>query len=162
LTQDGVVHQILAVNYGFHTEMQQPLESRFMALARNLDFDPLRIPMISCLDGAVYDSSTDTEGWQERLWATFRHPVAFDTTIRGLLDRGDFHFLDVGPSGTLATFVKYLLPAGSASMFNNVINPFGRDIQTYGNALRSIGVDDAYCHEAMVPSTFAERKGITS
>jgi bacillaene synthase trans-acting acyltransferase len=150
LTRDGVVHQPLAVNYGFHTEMQQPLETRFMALAGKLSFEPLRIPMVSCLDGQVYDSNTDPAGWQQRFWATFRHPVAFDTTVRGLLGKGDFHFLDVGPSGTLATFVKYLLPAGSASMFNDVINPFGRDSQTYGNALRSLGLDDVYCHQAMV------------
>jgi bacillaene synthase trans-acting acyltransferase len=145
LTRDGVLHQVLAVNYGFHTEMQQPLETGFMALARKLDFQPLRIPVVSCRDGAVYDSNTDTEGWQQRLWATFRHPVAFDATVRALLGGGDFHFLDVGPSGTLATFIKYLLPSGSASLFNEVINPFGRDIQTYGSAVRSMGLNDAYC-----------------
>lgn len=162
LARDGVVHQTLAVNYGFHTEMQQSLETRFMTLARNIDFGPLRIPMVSCYDGAVYDSNTDQEGWQQHLWATFRHPVVFDTTIRGLLARGDFHFLDVGPSGTLATFVKYLRPAGSASMFSDVINSFGRDSLTYGNALRSIGSDDAHRHQAMAPSTLAAKKEITS
>ena len=146
LTRDGVLHQVLAVNYGFHTEMQQPLEARFMALARTLDFDALRIPVVSCLDGAVYDGKTDIDGWQQRFWNTFRHPVAFDATVRGLLDRGDLHFLDVGPSGTLATFVKYLLPAGSASLSNDVINPFGRDLQTYSSALQRIGVNDPHCH----------------
>ncbi len=146
LTRDGVLHQVLAVNYGFHTEMQQPLETRFMALARTLDFDALRIPMVSCLDGAVYDGKTDIDGWQQRFWNTFRHPVAFDATVRGLLGRGEFHFLDVGPSGTLATFVRYLLPAGSASLFNDVINPFGRDVQTYSNALQRIGLHDPHCH----------------
>ncbi len=162
LKRDGVAHQILAVNYGFHTGMQQPLEASFMALARNRNFDLLRIPMVSCFDGAIYDSSTDSEGWQNRLWATFRHPVAFDTTIRALLGRGDFHFLDVGPSGTLATFVKYLLPADSASIFNDVINPSGRDSQTYRNALRSIGLDDVYFREAAVQSAISAPKGITS
>lgn len=146
LTRDGVLQQVLAVNYGFHTEMQQPMEARFMALAAKLDFDALRIPMVSCRDGEVYDSRTDVDGWQQRLWATLRNPVAFDTTVRKLLGRGDFHFLDVGPSGTLATFIKYLLPAGSASMFSEVINPFARDCQTYGNALRRIGLNEMYCH----------------
>ena len=150
LARDGVVQQMLAVNYGFHTEMQQPLETRVMALAEKLNFKPLRIPVVSCLDGAVYDNNTDVQGWPHRFWATFRHPIAFDTTVRGLLGRGDFHFLDVGPSGTLATFVKYLLTDGSVSLFNDVINPFGRDRQTYGNALRSMGLDDVYCHQAMV------------
>ncbi len=140
LTRDGVLNQVLAVNYGFHTEMQQPLEASFMAIAEKIDFNPLRIPVVSCRDGAVHDGGADTRGWPTQLWATFRHPVAFDATVRGLLEKGDFHFMDVGPSGTLATFVKYLLPAGSASTFNDVINPFGRDSQTFRHALQRIGL----------------------
>lgn len=143
LKRDGVVHQTLAVNYGFHTEMQAALEAPFMALAEKLDFAPLRTPMVSCLDGRVYDGDSDPRDWLRRLWATFRHPVEFGATVRRLLDRGDFHFLDVGPSGTLATFVKYLLPADSASTFSDVINPFGKDERTYRGALQRIGPNDA-------------------
>lgn len=143
LTRDGALHQVLAVKYGFHTEMQQPLEASFMAMAEKLDFKPLRTPMVSCLDGSVYDDRTDVQSWPRRLWATYRHPVAFDATVRGLLDRGDFHFMEVGPSGTLSTFVKYLVPTGSASTFSDVINPFGRDEKTYRTALERIGLDDS-------------------
>lgn len=146
LAHDGVLHQVLAVNYGFHTQMQQPLESRVLEMTRKLDFKPLRVPFVSCFDGGVYDRDTDPAVWPQHLWSTFRHPVAFDTTVRGLLGRGDFHFVDAGPSGTLATFVKYLLPTGSASSFGDVVNPFGRDAQTFGNALRRMGLDDARGH----------------
>ncbi|MBD8525901.1 acyltransferase domain-containing protein [Pseudomarimonas arenosa] len=143
LARDGVVHQVLSVKYGFHTEMQQALEAPFMALARTLDFAPLRTPMVSCLDGRVYHGDSDPQDWLRRMWTTFRQPVEFASTVRSLLDRGDFHFLDVGPSGTLATFVKYLLPADSASTFNDVINPFGMDEQKYRGALQAIGLSDA-------------------
>lgn len=143
LLQEGVLHQVLAVNYGFHTEMQQPLESTFLGMARHLDFQRLRIPFVSCCDGTVFDRDTDPGAWPQRLWSTFRHPVAFDAAVRGLLQRGEFHFVDVGPSGTLSTFVKYLLPAGSGASFGDVVNPFGRDVQTYTAALRQMGLDDA-------------------
>lgn len=146
LLAEGVLHQVLAVNYGFHTEMQQPLESSFVEMARHLDFRPLRIPVVSCFDGAVHDRDADPAAWPQRLWSTFRHPVAFDATVRGLLGRGDFHFVDVGPSGTLSTFVKYLLPAGSGASFGDVVNPFGRDAQTYAGALRQMGLDDMRLH----------------
>jgi acyl transferase domain-containing protein len=146
LARDGVLHQVLAVNYGFHTQMQQPLESRMLAMARKLDFEPLRIPFVSSRDGAVFDRDTDPAVWPQHLWSTFRHPVAFDATVRRLLGRGDFHFLDVGPSGTLATFVKYLLPTGSGASFGDVVNPFGRDSQTFGNAVRRMGLNDARRH----------------
>lgn len=142
LKRDGVVHQALAVNYGFHTEMQGALEAPFMAMAEKLDFAPLRTPMVSCLDGRVYDGDSDPRDWQRRLWATFRQPVEFGATVRSLLDRGDFHFLDVGPSGTLATFIKYLLPADSASTFSDVIKPFGMDERKYRDALQRIGLND--------------------
>lgn len=143
LAREGVLHQVLAVNYGFHTEMQQPLESTFLQMAHRLDFKPLRIPFVSCCDGTIYDRDTDPGLWPQRLWTTFRHPVAFDATVRALLQRGDFHFVDVGPSGTLSTFVKYLLPVGSDTSFGDVINPFGRDVQTYAGALRRMALDDA-------------------
>jgi len=142
LTRDGVVHQTLAVKYGFHTEMHSALEASFMALADKLDFAPLRTPMVSCVDGRVYDGDSDPGEWSRRLWATFRQPVEFGSTVRSLLDKGDFHFLDVGPSGTLATFVKYLLPADSASAYSDVINTFGRDERTYRGALQQIGLND--------------------
>ena len=142
LSGDGVANQVLAVKYGFHTEMQQPLESRFLELARRQDFQPLRIPFVSCCDGAVYDRDTDPGVWPQRLWSTFRHPIAFDATVRGLLQRGDFHFVDVGPSGTLSTFVKYLIPAGRGASFGEVINPFGRDVQTCAGALGRMGLND--------------------
>ena len=143
LSADGIVNQVLAVNYGFHTELQQPLEARFLALARQQDFQPLRIPFVSCCDGAVYDGDTDPDVWPQRLWSTFRQPIAFDATVRSLLARGDFHFVDVGPSGTLSTFVKYLIPDGSKASFGEVINPFGRDLQTYAGALARMGLVDA-------------------
>jgi acyl transferase domain-containing protein len=143
LTRDGVVHQTLAVKYGFHTEMQSALKAPFMALAEKLDFAPLRTPMVSCLDGRVHDGNSDPRGWPRRMWATFRQPVEFGATVRSLLDRGDFHFLDVGPSGTLSTFIKYLLPADSVSTFCDVITPFGRDERTYRSALQRIGLNDS-------------------
>ncbi len=145
LARDGVLHQLLAVNFGFHTEMLEPLEARVTELAQALDFDRLRIPFVSCLDGTVFDDEADIEHWPQHLWSMSRHPVAFDTTVQGLLRRGDFHFLDVGPSGTLATFVKYLCPTPNNSTFGDVINPFGRDSQTYGNALQRMGLTDTYC-----------------
>lgn len=144
LARDGVLHQQLAVGFGFHTAMLEPLESRVVALAQRLDFAPLRIPTISCLDGSVFDGTTDAGHWPRHLWAMSRHPVAFEQTIRGLLARGDFHFVDVGPSGTLSTFIKCLLPAGSGSLFGDVVNPFGKDLRTYGNALRRMNLSDPH------------------
>lgn len=143
LVRDGVLHQPLAVNFGFHTGMIEPLREQVIALAGRVDFRPLKMPVVSCLDGGTFDARTDPGLWPEHLWAMSRHAIAFDATIRRLLGQGDHHFLDVGPSGTLSTFVKYLLPTGNGSVFGEVINPFGKDLHTYGNALRRLGLPEA-------------------
>lgn len=145
LLRDGVVHQLLAVKYGFHTPMLEPLKSQVTGMAQKLNFSPLRIPFVSCEEGSVYDAGTPVERWSQHLWSMSRQPVAFDATIKRLLEKGDFHFVDVGPSGTLSTFVKYLLSSTSASTFGDVINAFGRDQQTYADAVRRMGLTDGYC-----------------
>ena len=143
LLRDNVVHQLLAVNFGFHTEMLQPLEQKVLELAQRIDFQPQRVPFVSCFNGAVMDAEFDCAGWPQHLWSMSRHPIAFDSTVQSLLHSGDFCFIDVGPSGTLATFVKYLLPTPTNSVFSDVIGPFGRDNHTFGNALRHMGQADA-------------------
>lgn len=142
MLRDNVVHQQLAVNFGFHTELMQPIEERMLELAQRIDFRPLQVPCISSYDGVIRDARFDPALWPRHFWSMSRHPIEFDSTVKSLLRRGDFCFLDVGPSGTLATFVKYLLPAQTRSVFSDVINPFGRDNRTFGNALKCGGVTD--------------------
>lgn len=38
--------------------------------------------------------------------------------------------MDLGPSATLATFVKYVLPPGSGSVQAHTINRFGQDLKS--------------------------------
>ncbi|MBM0104587.1 acyltransferase domain-containing protein [Steroidobacter sp. S1-65] len=140
MLRDGIVCQLLAVNVGFHCEMLQPMERSITELARRMDCRSLRMPLVSSLDGAVLDTRFDSAQWPRHFWSVLRHPIAFDTTIQALLRRGDFHFVDVGPSGTLATFTKYLLPTGTLSVCTDVINTFGKDNRSFDNALRSLGV----------------------
>lgn len=144
MVRDHVVNQLLAVNFGFHTAMLDPLREPLVQRAQAIEFQPLRIPMVSCVDGRVYDAGSGTAHWPAHVWSMSRAPIAFDTTVHGLLREGDFRFVDVGPSGTLATFVKYLLPAGSGSTHGDVINAFGRDRLSYGNALRGMGLTDRW------------------
>jgi bacillaene synthase trans-acting acyltransferase len=58
----------------------------------------------------------------------FRYPVEFEKTIRSMLKKEDYIFIDVGPSGSLATFVKYMLSTNSNSLQFEIMNPFGKDL----------------------------------
>ena len=63
----------------------------------------------------------------EFFWTVVRGSIRFRDTIATLERDGPFRYIDVGPSGTLANFVKYGLPAGSRSTAFPTLTPFGRD-----------------------------------
>lgn len=123
LSQQDVISQRLPVNYGFHTVLMDPLAEEFKGLVHRINLYQTGIPTFSALKtGLIGDVSADY------FWELIRYPVEFEKTIDLMLRRDDFVFIDVGPSGTLATFVKYLLPPGSNSVYMEVINQFGRDM----------------------------------
>jgi bacillaene synthase trans-acting acyltransferase/trans-AT polyketide synthase/acyltransferase/oxidoreductase domain-containing protein len=47
-----------------------------------------------------------------------------------LEEENSYCYIDLGPSGTLATFVKYILKDASNSKTIGAINPFGQDISS--------------------------------
>lgn len=125
LNQKNILTQKLPVNYGFHTELMDPIENEFKQLVRRVNAFPIRIPTISALK-----TETVEEINADYFWKVTRHPVEFEKTICSMLQGDDYIFIDVGPSGTLATFIKYLLPSHSGSVHLEVINQFGKDINT--------------------------------
>jgi acyl transferase domain-containing protein len=78
------------------------------------------VPMISARDGTTVDCITP-----RRLWQAVRQPVHFQNTIRDLERTGPHTYIDLGPSGTLANFVKYNLDRTSQSTFQSTVTPFG-------------------------------------
>ena len=125
LNQKNITSQRLPVNYGFHTELMDPLEEKFKQLVRRINFSSIRIPIISSLKAKVVQKVSD-----DYFWEVIRQPVEFEKTISWMIQEDDYFFIDVGPSGSLATFVKYLLPANSNSIHMEMMNQFGKDIHS--------------------------------
>ncbi|MBL6449553.1 acyltransferase domain-containing protein [Fulvivirga sp. 29W222] len=123
LNKKTIMSQILPVKYGFHTELIDPIEEECKQLVRDTPVSTTKTPMISSLNEGIVQK---LDG--DYLWKAIRYPVNFQQTIRRILDTGDYIFIDVGPSGTLATFVKYILIPGSDSATLQVLNQFGRDL----------------------------------
>lgn len=125
LKQKNSVFQVLPVKYGFHTELIDSMEGEYKQLVRKISLSPPEIPIIS-------SSKTESvqEMTEEHFWHVIRYFVDFEKTIDRMLKKGDYVFIDVGPSGTLATFVKYLLPPGARSLALQVLNQFGRDLES--------------------------------
>lgn len=120
-----VICQRLPVNYGFHTEIMDPLKDRFMQMVKGLYPGNINIPTFSCFTKGQIDEVTP-----EYLWDLIRYPIEFSETVANMLDKGNFTFIDVGPSGSLATFVKYLLPLNADSTHVEVINQFGKNLNS--------------------------------
>ena len=70
-------------------------------------------------------------------WDVIRYPVHFEKAVENMLAKGDYIFIDLGPSGTLATFVKYILTSDSGSVAMPTINQYGKDL----NAMETLS-----CH----------------
>jgi acyl transferase domain-containing protein len=62
---------------------------------------------------------------EDYFWKIIRYPVKFDHAILGLLEMGDYVFVDASPSGALATYLGDILPPGSGSIAVRIMNPFG-------------------------------------
>lgn len=121
----GIVTQRLAVSFAFHSPVIEPLKPFFLQMLGSFNYSPPRIPLISAQKAreiAVID--------EKHLWDVIRQPVDFKSTIRTLISRQDCIFIDVGPSGTLSTAVKYLLPKNTSSIFLATLNQFGQDHAT--------------------------------
>jgi len=120
LTGIGVVTQRLAVNFAFHSPVVEPLWPFFLQKSGAFNYAPPRIPVISAQKGRTIAKLDEIH-----LWDVIRQPVDFKSTIRQLVSQQDCIFIDVGPSGTLSTAVKYLLPKSTSSIFFPTLNQFG-------------------------------------
>ncbi|HVU24780.1 MAG TPA: acyltransferase domain-containing protein [Opitutus sp.] len=111
--------QRLPVRRAFHCPLMDPAEAEFQLFAAAL---PVRAPEVEIISATTGVASTGAAG----LWRATREPVDFLGTIRRLeAEHGEgLVFLDLGASGTLATFVKYVRAGREAAAFPT-LTPWG-------------------------------------
>lgn len=127
LRNRSVVHQRLAVQYAFHSPWIDPAREEVDALLRALHVTSGRMPMACCASATVHRNAFPSD----HLWDVVRKPIRFSDTITRIEDEGPWRYIDVGPSGTLATFAKYAVHPDSPSTTNAILTPFGRDVKNY-------------------------------
>lgn len=117
-----VPHQRVAVEYPYHSSLMDSVAAAAQRAMAATTMGAPRIPLVSCVDGELVERVTP-----EHLWQAARRPIEFQTAITAMRRRGDFHYLDLGPAGTLNNFVKGNLPPGSRSRSAALLSPFGHD-----------------------------------
>jgi len=85
-------------------------------------FSSSQIPIITAELGEFLNKPS-----AKHLWDVTRNLVDFAKTIRHLEASGPYLYVDLGPSGSMATAVKYNLKIDSQSEFLTVSSPFGHE-----------------------------------
>jgi acyl transferase domain-containing protein len=118
-----VAYRQLPVQYAFHSRWIDDIEMSFRDHVRQIACAPGRIPLACCAAAEIMRSFPG-----DHLWRVTREPIQFQRTVELLEKRGSYTYVDLGPSGTLATFVRKVLRNGTLSQVRTIMSPFGREI----------------------------------
>lgn len=119
----SVVSLLLPVQHGFHSSAVDPIEAQFRQFVERVPTRAPRLPMYSAARMGVMEQ---LDG--QYFWDVIRNKADFHGLMRQLTRDDDFSFVDLGPTGTLSSFIKY----GFANRVPHAaaMNQFGRNLQT--------------------------------
>jgi acyl transferase domain-containing protein len=117
-----VSHQRLPVSHAFHSRWIDQAREPFIQYAQAVPLRDPCVPLVCCATGRVLTTLPE-----HYFWSVAREPIRFDRAVEHLEARGACRYVDVGPSGSLATMLKYLLPSTSRSTVANTLGFFGND-----------------------------------
>ena len=120
----NVGYQRLPVRYAFHSRWIDPARDVFMAHCRSLMLAPPRIPVVCCERASPLESLD-----AEHFWRVVRQPIRLAEAVAHVSPRATY--LDLGPSGTIATFLRYILPP--PHRVRAVLSRLGRDTLDLGS-----------------------------
>ncbi|MCX4750092.1 ACP S-malonyltransferase [Kitasatospora sp. NBC_01287] len=124
-----VVHLRLPVEYGFHSHLVDQVLQECRAGFDGVALAAPRIPWMSCVDGELVRHPS-----AEHFYRVARRPIEFERAMAALRERGDFCYLDLGPSGSLHNFVRNNLAAGTRSESLPLLSPFEKDTTLFAKA----------------------------
>ncbi|WP_229518655.1 acyltransferase domain-containing protein [Massilia sp. PAMC28688] len=121
-----IAHQRIPVSFAFHSDGIDNARASFEVRTEGIRAGRARLPIMCCEQARLL-----TELPPGYFWDVTRQPIRFPDAIAALERAGHYRYLDVGPAGTLAVFLKYLLAPGSASTCHTILTPYGRDTANF-------------------------------
>jgi len=134
LRKRNIGYQRLPVSVPFHSQWIDSAKAPFASFMRSIRYRPGRLPLACCDQTAILSELSD-----DYFWNVVRRPIRFRETTARLEQQGARRYIDVGPSGTLATFLKYVMPATTKSTAHAVLTPYGFDRKNLAAVLASTG-----------------------
>ena len=129
LREQKIAHQRLDVNFAYHSPALDVAKPHFLAKWNAIVKRTGNLQLVCCARAEIF-----RELPPDFMWHAARQPIQFARTCAYLETHGEYRYIDLGPTGTLATFLKYVLPARSESRTQMVMTPFGSDM----NNLRAL------------------------
>ncbi len=134
LMRRNIGYQRLPVSFPFHSQWMERAKARFESFMRSIRLKRGRLPLACCDQSAIlFDLSEDY------FWNVVRRQIRFRETIERLEREGARRYIDLGPSGTLATFLKYVAPATTRSTAHAILTPYGFDRKNLAALLAALG-----------------------
>jgi len=118
----NITYQRLPVSFAFHSQAIDKAKSGFESFMRSIRFKTGGLPMVCCEQADILAALPD-----DYFWRIARNPIRFREAVARLELRGTHRYIDVGPAGTLATFLKYGLDTSSRSTIHSLLSRFGTD-----------------------------------
>jgi trans-AT polyketide synthase/acyltransferase/oxidoreductase domain-containing protein len=119
----GLAFQQLPVRFAFHSRWIDEAGARYRSFLQNL---PMREPALSfvcCATGETLKALPPNY-----FWSVVREPILFQQTIQNLESQDSYRYIDLSPSGSMATFLKYALAVDSKSDVRSIMSVFGSDV----------------------------------
>ena len=134
LVEDDIPSRMLPVQYAFHSSHLDPIEHICKKYLQKKKYHLPDTPFISSCRAAIM-----TRLDYHHFWDVLRKPIRFRETILWLEQDRSHVYVDLGPSATLATFVKYILAKNSRSRFFSILTPFGNESNNNLDTFLGIG-----------------------
>jgi len=127
LRQQDITHQLLPVSVAFHSSLVEVAKEAFSKMFAGGVYRSAKIPVVSCAvstGGNEGDERFSPAYW----WRVIRQPIEFRQALAEFqYNHPQAVYLDVGPSGNMATFTKYNLPESRHNRIMPIMTPFGND-----------------------------------
>lgn len=140
LNQQNVISMVLPVEQPFHSAGIEFIEKDFRALVDSLPKQASRKTVYSAMSGkpvARWDN--------EYFWRVLRDRVDFYGLMKVLGEHNDAFYVDLSPSGTLSTFLKYGFT--ELTQHGTAINQFGRNVESVSHLLDAL---KKHCGQAVM------------
>ncbi|WAT02513.1 ACP S-malonyltransferase [Rouxiella chamberiensis] len=131
LSQREIISMLLPVEQPFHSAGIDIIEPEFRALVETLPKQAASLPVYSAMSGKPV---AEWDG--DYFWRVLRNPVDFHGLMTSLAGKDRAFYVDLSPTGTLSTFLKY----GFAEKLCHgaVINQFGRNVESLSSLLTAL------------------------